>query len=120
MPKLVPAVMAALLCLALAAAPASAKKHSPDEFDFIATLDCGHGPMTIGSGVDTASPFVDLETGRIFQPVEWHVTTPGGPFDEIEPNQPKGKRQTCRYDDGVAVGNVIVVKMPHGVANGRR
>jgi hypothetical protein len=76
--------------------------------------------MVVGSGENTSDPFVELKTGRIFQPVEWHVVTPGGPFDEVEPDQPRGHRQTCTYDDGVARGTVVVVQMPRGKANGRR
>ncbi len=120
MPKFLTAGMAALCCLAVLASPAAAKKHSAAEFAFPATIDCGHGPMVVGSGENTSDPFVELKTGRIFQPVEWHVATPGGPFDEVEPDQPKGRRQTCSYDDGVARGTVVVVQMPHGKANGRR
>jgi hypothetical protein len=110
MRKLLAAGMAALLCLALAAAPASAKKHAAGEFSYVATIDCGHGPMVVGSGDDTSNPFVVLKTGKRFQPVEWHVTYPGGAVDEIIPDAPRGHRMVCGYDDGFATGTVTVVK----------
>jgi hypothetical protein len=102
--------MAALLFLMIAAAPASAKKHPPDAFDSVATIDCGHGPMRVGSGLDTASPFVDLKTGKRYLPVEWHVAFGDTSFDEVIPNRYKGRRLVCSYDDGFATGTVTVVK----------
>jgi hypothetical protein len=114
MRKLFAAGMAALLCLALAAAPASAKKrgdkHTADEFSYIATIDCGRGPMVVGSGDNTSDPFVVLRTGKRFLPVEWHVRWEGGGFDEVIPDAPRGRRMWCTYDDGFAKGWVVVVK----------
>lgn len=114
MRKLFAAGMAALLCLALAAAPASAKKradkHSADEFSYVATINCGRGPMVVGSGDNTADPFVVLRTGKRFYPVEWHVRWEGGGFDEVIADAPRGRRMWCTYDDGFAKGWVLVVK----------
>ena len=111
MRKLLVAGTATLLTLAIAAMPASAKKHSPDEFDSVAALDCGHGPaMRVGSGLDTASPFVDLKTGKQYLPVEWRVRIGDMAFEEVIPNEYKGHRVVCRYDDGTATGTVTVVK----------
>ena len=116
MRKLLVAGMATLLSLAIMAAPASAKKYSADDFDYVATIDCGPGPaMVVGAGVETSSPFVDLKTGRTFLPVEWHVTFEGGSFDEVIENSYKGRRMVCSYDDGFATGEVTVVK-----ANGKK
>jgi hypothetical protein len=115
MVRKLPAVgMAALLCLLLAAAPASAKKrpdkHSADEFSYVATINCGRGPMVVGSGDNTSDPFVVLRTGKRFLPVEWHVRWDGGGFDEVIPNTYRGRRMWCTYDDGFAKGWVLVVK----------
>ena|SRR5215213_6231556 len=111
MRNLITAGISALLCMALVAAPASAKKHSPAEFDYIATIDCGHGkPMVVGSGMDTAAPLVDLKTGRRFLPVEWHLAVGTSAYDEVITPAPAGRRMTCGYDDGEAKGTVVVVK----------
>ena len=110
--------LSALLCMAILAAPASAKKHSASGFDYIATIDCDRGkPMVVGSGVDTASPFVDLKTGRRFLPVEWHLTIGSASYDEVITPSPAGRRIVCSYDDGWAKGTVTVVKA--GTVNGR-
>lgn len=118
MSKLLTAGMATLCCLAVLAAPASAKKHAASEYDYIATIACGHGKsMTVGSGVDTTSPLVDLKTGRKLLPAEWHIAYDGGTYDEVVSPAPVGRRITCRYDDGFATGIVIVVRA--GTVNGR-
>src|SRR5215213_9814875 len=111
MRKLLTPGLSALLCMAVIAAPASAKKHSAAEFDYVATIDCGHGkPMVVGSGMDTAAPLVDLKTGRRFLPVEWHVAVGDSTYDEVITPAPAGRRTTCGYDDGEATGTVVVVK----------
>ena len=118
MRKLLTAGLSALLCMAILAAPASAKKHSASDFDYIATIDCGHGqPMVVGSGMDTAAPLIDLKTGRRFLPVEWHLTFDGSSYDEVVTTSAEGRRMACAYDDGYATGTLIVVKA--GNANGR-
>jgi hypothetical protein len=111
MRNLITAGISALLCMALVAAPASAKKHSAAEFDYIATIDCGHGkPMVVGSGMDTAEPLVDLKTGRRFLPAEWHLAIGTFAYDEVISPAPAGRRMACSYDDGEATGTVVVVK----------
>src|SRR5687768_14670897 len=50
---------AAVVALALSAAPASAKQPPKGEFDYYAQLDCGSGAMEVGSGSDLWSTFVD-------------------------------------------------------------
>ena len=117
MRKMLATGLAAVACLAIGAAPAAAKKkerppkHTADEFSYVATLDCGPGPMVVGSGDNTSDPFVDLHSGKVYLPLEWHVTWDGGGFDEILPSPRKGGRaMTCSYDDGFATGTVVVVK----------
>jgi hypothetical protein len=112
MRKLLVAGMAALLSLAIVAAPASAKRHSAEEFDYVATIDCGFGPWVVGSGVDTASPFVELNTGVELHPVEWSLQIGDATYEERIPNRYRGIRLTCSYDDGFATGKVrVVVKL---------
>jgi len=111
MHRLLTTGLAALLCTAVAAAPASAKKHSAAAYEYVATIDCGHGkPMVVGSGADTAAPLVDLKTGRRFLPVEWHLAIGTSSYDEVIAPAPGGRRLTCAYDDGEATGTVVVVK----------
>ena len=111
MRKLLTSGLSALLCLAVIAAPASAKKHSASTYDYIATIDCGHGkPMVVGSGMDTAAPLVDLKTGRQFLPVEWHLAVGTFSYDEVISPAPAGRRIACDYDDGEAKGTVVVVR----------
>src|SRR2546430_16835287 len=109
--KLPAAGMAAIVSLTLFAGPASAKKPDPSTFSYVATVDCGKGPFKIGSGDDVWSPFVDLKNGKAYQPVEWHVKAGDSSFDLVNPDAPKGKRDVCGYDDGVATGTVTLVKL---------
>jgi len=111
MRKLLTAGLSGILCMAVIAAPASAKKHSASEYEYVATIDCGHGkPMVVGSGADTAAPLVDLKTGRQFLPAEWHLAVGAMSYDEVISPAPAGRRMTCSYDDGGAKGTVIVVR----------
>jgi hypothetical protein len=117
MRKLLVFGVAVLASLAIGAAPAAARKHdqppkhTADEFSYVATLNCGQGPMVVGSGDNTADPFVELQTGQRYFPLMWHVKWDGGGFHEVLPNpQRGGRRMLCSYDDGFATGVVIVVK----------
>ena len=77
----------------------------------MATINCGRGPMEVGSGDNTADPFVELKYGKKYFPIVWHVKWDGGKFHEVLPNPVKGGRpMVCSYDDGFAKGFVIVVK----------
>ena len=114
--KLSTAASAALVCLMLFAGPAAAKKPDPASFSYVATINCGKGPVQIGSGDDFWSPFVELHTGKSYEPVEWHVKAGSTSFDLVNPAPPKGKRTVCGYDDGTATGTVTLVKL-HGPKN---
>jgi hypothetical protein len=100
---------AAVVALALLAAPASAKKPPKSSFDYYAQLDCGSGPMQVGSGSDLWSTFVDLETGRKYKPIVWDVSGEGFVVQETK-SEPKKHSVVCAYDDGVATGTVTVKK----------
>ena len=115
--KLSTAATAALVCLMLFAGAAAAKKRpDPASFSYVATIDCGKGPVQIGSGDDFWSPFVELRSGKSYEPVEWHVKAGSTSFDLVNPDPPKGKRTVCGYDDGAATGTVTLVKL-HGPQN---
>ena len=100
---------AAVVALALAAAPASAKQPPKGAFDFIAQIDCGSGVMEVGSGSDLWSTLVDLETGRKYKPIAWDVSGEGFAVKETR-SEPKKHSVACAYDDGVATGTVTVKK----------
>ena len=101
------AALTAVTALTLAAAPASAKK---SEERFPADLDCGAGVIHVDSGADLWSPFVDVETGKKYKPIAWHVTFPGGSVDELKKGAPTKHAVECSYTDGVATGTVVVKK----------
>jgi hypothetical protein len=101
---------AAVLALTLLAGPASAKK-APDAaaFSYIATIDCGDGPLQVGSTDDMWAPLVDLRTGKKYTPIAWKVSGEGFSVDEAVA-KPKKHSADCSYDDGVASGTVTVKK----------
>jgi hypothetical protein len=107
--KLLAAGMAALALLGLTAGTASAK--SPKgAFTYTATIDCGSGPVVVGSTDDLFAPLVDVESGHKYKPIAWDVWVDG---QEIvaDNGHKRGKHATdCSYDDGVAVGTVTVKK----------
>lgn len=101
---------AAVVALTLFAAPASAKKPPPaGAFPYVATIDCGDGPMQVGSTDDLWAPLVDLSTGKKFKPIAWNVSGDGFAVDEAIA-APKKHSAVCAYDDGVATGTVTVKK----------
>ena len=99
---------AALVALTLAA-PASAKKPPRGEFSFVAVIDCGDGPTTVGSTDDLWAPLVDLRTGKKYKPIAWSVSGDWGSLEESI-REPKKHSAVCSYDDGGAAGTVTVKK----------
>ena len=55
---------AAVVALTLSAAPASAKKPPSGEFPRTAVIDCGKGPIKVGTTDDLYAPLVDLRKGK--------------------------------------------------------
>jgi hypothetical protein len=101
---------AAVVALMLLAAPASAKKPpSADAFSYIAQIDCGSGPVQVGSTDDLWAPLVDLRTGKKYKPIAWEVSGEGFSVD-VAIAEPKKHSVACSYDDGVATGTVTVKK----------
>jgi hypothetical protein len=94
------------LALGLFVSPASAKP----AYTYYATIDCGSGPVEVGSWDDLWAPLVDLKTGRKFKPVAWHVAVGDTVIDETKKGEPKKHAVDCSYDDGVATGTVTVKK----------
>jgi hypothetical protein len=100
------ATLAAVAALAVSAGPAGAKQ----PFEYFAQIDCGAGLIEVGSGTDLWSPLVDLETGKKYKPVAWHVSGDGFAVDEAKKGEPKKHAVECSYSDGVATGTVTVKK----------
>jgi hypothetical protein len=101
---------AAVVALAMLAAPASAKKApSADSFSFVATIDCGDGPREVGSTDDLYAPLVDLSTGKKYKPIAWAVSGDWGSLEDSIA-EPKKHSAVCSYDDGMAAGTVTVKK----------
>ena len=97
---------AALVALILAA-PASAKQPPHHEFPRVATIDCGDGPVKVGSTNALWAPLVDLRTGEKHKPVAWKVSGEGFAVDVSKKNA-KQDAVVCSYDDGEATGTVTV------------
>jgi hypothetical protein len=97
------------LSFALVASPASAK--TPNEpYTYFATIDCGSGPVEVGSWDDLWAPLVDLDSGRKYKPVAWNVAVGDLVINETKKREPKKHAVDCSYDDGVATGTVTVKK----------
>ena len=97
----------AVVTLSLAAGPAAAKAPK-GSFAYYATIDCGSGPVEVGSGKNLWSKFVDLDSGRKYKPVAWHVSGDGFAVAETKKGASKKGAVDCSYDDGTATGTVTV------------
>jgi hypothetical protein len=110
------AVAAFVLSLALAA-PASARPQplpNPADFSFIATIDCGRGPVQVGSTDDIYAPLVDLATGREYNPVAWDVSFGDFHFVDRLPGVTKHNSVDCSYVDEWVSGTVTVQRSRRG------
>jgi hypothetical protein len=119
MPKTITTAAIAIAALMLVASPASAKKPQrqlAQSFSYIATIDCGKGPIQVGSGDDLWSPFVDLKSGKVVQPIAWHVAFGDERLDENMVGAPNKHATVCSYTDGYATGTVTVTKGRPGAA----
>jgi predicted peroxiredoxin len=109
MRKLLAAGMAAMALLGVTAGTATAKPGKHD-FTYIATIDCGSGPIEVGSTDDLFAPLVDLSSGRKYQPVAWDVVVDGRTIQVSDRKKLPKHSVDCSYDDGVATGTVTVKK----------
>jgi hypothetical protein len=110
MRRLATMAILSLAVLALAAGPAAAKKPRAAAFTYFATINCGAGPVEVGSGDDLWSPLVDLRSGKVYKPVAWHVSVGDSVLAENKDGEPKKHAVVCSYTDGVATGTVTVKK----------
>ncbi|HET9506998.1 MAG TPA: hypothetical protein VFO81_03565 [Gaiellaceae bacterium] len=94
------------LALAVMAGPAGAMTPNAP-YTYYATIDCGAGPVEVGSWDDIWAPLVDLESGKKYKPVAWHVSVGELVIDEVKKRERKHAVE-CTYSDGVAAGTVTV------------
>ena len=100
---------AAVVASAVAAGPAAAKGQGTVSYP--ADIDCGSGVIHVVSGADLWSPFVDVDSGKKYKPVAWHVSGEGFAVDELKKGEPKKHAVECSYSDGTATGTVTVKKV---------
>jgi len=114
MRKLLTATLAALTCLAVAAVPAPAKLKPPKApYTYTATIDCGSGPVVVGSYDDLWADLEELDSRRRYKPVEWHVMFGSTALDFVKPGKRAKRTVACSYDDGGAKGTVVVKRDHH-------
>ncbi len=99
----------AVVAMSILAGPAAAKPPKGG-FSYFAQIDCGSGPIEVGSGDDLWAPLVDLRSGKKFKPVAWQVSGEGFAVDETTKGVLKKHAVVCTYSDGVATGTVTVKK----------
>ena len=106
MRPLLPAALIAAAVCPLAADSASAKP-KPEKTTYVATIDCGKGPLEVVSGDHLFAPLVHRPSGRRFHPVAWDVVVGDTRIVERKRRKPRRTR-TCSYEDHAAVGSVTV------------
>ena len=107
----VTAVLAVAVSLALAG-PASARvKPDPASFSFLATIDCGSGPVQVGSTDDIYAPLVNLATGKNYTPVAWDVSQGDFHFVDATKGATKKHAVDCDYADDWVTGTVTLKKL---------
>jgi hypothetical protein len=130
LPKLLATFLVSMLALALGAAPALAHGHGhahyrhakqASDYEYVATINCGRGDVTVYSDEDLYAPLVDLDHHRTYLPIAWDVEVDGHTvLQDEKPNVPKLLKKLakkCSYTDGVATGTVTVLGPLPGVPN---
>jgi hypothetical protein len=118
------AVCTAVLSLAFAGtASAHSSPLDPADFSFVATIDCGSGPVEVGSTDDIYAPLVDLDSGRKYEPVAWDVSFEDFHFVDSLDGVTKRNSVDCSYVDEWVSGTVTVkrtCRYDRGGHHGRR
>jgi hypothetical protein len=132
LPKLIATFLVTMLAVALGAAPALAHGHGhghahyrhakqASDYEYVATIDCGRGDVTVYSDEDLYAPLVDLDHNRTYLPIAWDVEVNGETvLQDEKPKVPKFLKKlakTCSYTDGVATGTVTVLGPVFGLPN---
>jgi hypothetical protein len=105
------AVCTALLSLALAgSASAGQSPVDPADFSFLATIDCGSGPIEVGSTDDIYAPLVVLSSGKRYDPVAWDVSFGDFHFVDVKEGFTPTRRNSmeCSYVDEWVSGTVTL------------
>jgi hypothetical protein len=104
------AVLAVAVSLALAGPAAAKVKPDAASFSFLATIDCGSGPVQVGSTDDIYAPLVNLSTGKSYTPVAWDVSA--GDFNFVDATKGATKKHAvdCDYADDWVTGTVTLKK----------
>jgi hypothetical protein len=102
------AICTALLSLAFAGPASAHQSLDPADFSFVATIDCGSGPVQVGSTDDIYAPLIDLETGRKYEPVAWDVSFGDFHFVDTQEGVTKRNSMECSYVDEWVSGTVTV------------
>jgi hypothetical protein len=104
------AVCTAVLSLAFAGSASAHKPPplDPADFSFVATIDCGDGPVEVGSTDDIYAPLIDLQTRRKYEPVAWDVSF--GDFHFVDTQEGVTRRNSieCSYVDEWVSGTVTL------------
>jgi hypothetical protein len=79
-------------------------------YTYTATIDCGSGPVEVGSTDELFAPLVDLASGTKYKPVAWNVAVGDRVIQATKQGEPKKHAVDCSYTDGVATGTVTVKK----------
>jgi hypothetical protein len=117
------AVCTAVLSLAFAGSASAHQSPDPADFSFVATIDCGSGPVEVGSTDDIYAPLIDLDSGRKYDPVAWDVSF--GDFHFVDTQEGVTRRNSveCSYEDEWVSGTVTVkrtCRYDRGGHHGRR
>ena len=104
--KIVTLGTAAVVAFTLFTVPASATTPPQHEFARYAVIDCGSGPITVGSTNALWTTLTDVKTGQKYKPVAFNVAGEGFAVS-VSKNQTKDSK-VCSYDDGEARGTVTV------------
>ena len=102
--------VAAVLSVALAGPAAAKGKPNPADFSFLATINCGTGPIAVGSTEDLYAPLVNLATAKRYRPVAWDVSGDGFHFVDATKGATKKHAVECSYVDELVSGSVTLKK----------
>ena len=83
-------------------------RRDPADFTFLATIDCGSGPVEVGSTDEIYAPLIDLGTGRRYDPVAWDVSFGDFHFVDSQDGVTRRNSVECTYVDEWVSGTVTV------------